>query len=318
MWLMGPYILRRLSLSLMTLLLVSIVVFSSVRLMPGDIVRTLLQDVGYDPAREAELRHELGLDRPAYEQYFVWLGEIAQGDLGVSLWDGRDVTEMIRARLPVTLELALSSIIVAILIGLPLGVLSAVKQDTPLDYVARSLGVLAISVPNFWIATLVVSLPARWWGWAPPLHYVSFTDDPVANIKVFITPALVLGVNLSGSIMRMGRSSMLEVLRLDYMRTARAKGLDERVVLYRHALRNALIPVMTIIGLQVAFLLGGSVIIESVFSLPGMGRLMIDTLTVRDYDVVQGVTLVFATIMVTVNLVVDLLYMVVDPRTKLT
>lgn len=314
---MGRYIARRLLLSVLTLLLVSIIVFGSVRLMPGDIVTTLLEGTGYDPAREDELRHQLGLDRPAYEQYFVWLGDVVRGDLGVSLWSGESISNLVQDRLIVTVELAIITTLIALLIGLPLGVLSAVRQDTPLDYATRSLAILAVSVPYFWIATLVIALPARWWGWTPPVNYQPFVDDPWTNIKVFLVPSLVLGVNLAGTIMRMGRSSMLEVLRLDYMRTARAKGLRERVVLTRHGLRNALIPVVTIIGLQLAFLLGGSVIIETIFALPGMGRLMVDSLSVRDYNVVQAVTLVFAAILVLVNLLIDLLYGVIDPRVKL-
>ncbi len=314
---MTSYLIRRLLLSVLTAFLVSIIIFSSVRLLPGDIVLQLIEGSGYDPKAEDQLRDQLGLNRPALVQYGVWIGDVVQGDLGESLWTGEKVTSMIQDRVPVTLELAILTISVGAFIGILVGTLAAIFQDRWPDYLLRSASLLFISVPFFWTATLTVALPANWWAWTPPIGYVDFWDDPQQNLSVYWVPVLILGAWLAGSVSRMQRSAMLEVLRLDYVRTARAKGLRPVTVIQRHVLRNAFIPVLTILGIQAVFLLGGSVIAENIYSLPGMGSLMLSSLNVRDYPVVQGIALVFTFILLVMNLFIDLSYAVIDPRIRI-
>jgi peptide/nickel transport system permease protein len=239
---------------------------------------------------------------------------VVHGDFGTDIWTKDPVLQEINKRWPVTLELTILALIVAQLIALPIGIFSALRQDTWGDYSARSFAILCIAVPNFWIGTLVVVLPAIWWGYSPPIMLISFTANPLANLKEYILPAIVLGMGLAGITMRMTRTMMLEVLRQDYVRTAWAKGLRERVVVVRHALKNALIPVVTIVGGQLAVMIGGDVIIEQIFNLPGLGRLMLDSISHRNYTVVSGVLMVFALAMVLINLLVDLTYGFFDPR----
>jgi peptide/nickel transport system permease protein len=263
-----------------------------------------------------ELRAKLGLDRPLPVQYFEWLGKAARGDLGESLWTKRPVLEEIGQRLPVTFELAILGLLVALIIAIPVGVISAARQDTIADYIARSAAILGLSVPAFWLATLLIVLPAIWWGWRPVTGFVEFSQDPVGHVTQLILPAVILGIAVGAALMRLTRGMLLEVLRQDYVRTAWAKGLGERVILMKHALRNAVIPVVTLLGTQLPQIIGGTVIIETVFGLPGMSRFLFDAINQRDYPVIQGVNLVVVSFIVLVNLAVDALYAVLDPRIR--
>jgi len=317
---MRAYIVRRLLLVIPTLFLVSLIVFFGMRLIPGDIVDILVEmsrglASGSAPPTRAEVAHSMGLDLPIYVQYWQWMGNIIlHGDFGMSYWKHIPVIDDILIRLPVTFELAFLALVVAQIIALPIGIYSALRQDTWGDYIGRSFAILCIAVPGFWLGTLIIVFPSIWWGYMPPIRLIHFTDDPLGNLQMFIIPAIVLGMAMAGGTMRMTRTMMLEVLRQDYIRTAWAKGLRERVVILRHALKNALIPVVTMISIWVPFLIGGTVIIEQIFSLPGMGRLVIDSALRRDYPLVSGVMLVLAVILVFVNLVVDITYALLDPR----
>jgi peptide/nickel transport system permease protein len=312
---MQAYLARRLLLLIPTLLGVSIVVFCLVRLLPGDAVTMLLQDYSY--AKDAEeMRARLGLDRPIYVQYLDWLGGVLRGDLGESLRNKTPVAEELWTRIPVTLELGALGMLFGMLVAIPVGVLAAVRQDKWSDYVARSAAIGAIAIPGFWLATLVITLPSIWWGWTPPLRYTRLLDDPAKNLGHVVIPAIILGIALSGALMRLTRAQMLEVLRHDYVRTASAKGLAEWAVILRHALKNAFIPVLTLLGLQVSVLVSGTVVLESVFVLPGMGRYLLESVQYRDYPVIQALNLMFALVIVLANLVVDLLYGWLDPRVR--
>jgi peptide/nickel transport system permease protein len=312
---MHPYLARRLLLVIPTLLGVSLVVFALVRLLPGDAVAMLQQDYAY--GRDAdELRARLGLDRPAHIQYFDWLGNVLQGNLGTSLHTNQPVTNEIFNRLPVTAELGAMAIVIGLLIAIPVGVISAVRQDTRTDYLARGTAIAMLAIPGFWLGTLVITMPSIWWQWTPPLRYTRLWDDPGKNLGQMILPAIILGIALSGTVMRLTRAQMLEVLRQDFVRTAAAKGLDELAVVVRHTLRNAFIPVLTLLGLEVAIVVGGAVVIENVFALPGMGRYLLEGIQYRDYPVIQAVNLIFATVVVLANLLVDLLYGWFDPRVR--
>ena len=315
---MWAYIARRLLMSGLSVFLVILIVFVSVRLMPGDIVDQFFRDTGSTPADAAKLRDQLGLNDPLYVQFADYVTSVLRGDFGKSLWTGEEISAMVKKRLPITIELGLLALIYGTFIGIPLGVFSAVKQGTFLDYFLRSISILGISVPYFWIAILTIALPAYYWHWAPPVGHVSFFKDPINNLKHYTLPAIVLSVSLSGATMRMLRATLLEVLRLDFMRTAAAKGLSRQIQLRRHALRNALIPVVTLIGLRFIFLLSGSAVIETVYGLPGMGQLMLDSLSHRDYQVVQAVTLLLSFVIIGVNLLVDLSYGLIDPRIRVS
>ncbi len=312
---MHLYLAQRLSLVLPTLVGVSIVVFLLVRLLPGDAVTMLLQDYAY--AKDAdELRAKLGLDRPIYVQYVDWLGGALRGDLGTSLRSKTPVGEELLNRMPVTAELGVLAMLVALAVAIPVGVLAAVRQDTGADYVARSAAIGMLAIPSFWLGTLVITLPSVWWQWTPPLRYTRLFDDPGKNLGHVAIPAIILGLALSGSLMRLTRAQMLEVMRQDFVRTAAAKGLTERAVIFRHALKNAFIPVLTLLGLQVSILVSGTVVLESIFVLPGMGRYLLEAVQYRDYPIIQGLNLIFATVIVLSNLAVDLLYGWLDPRVK--
>ena len=316
---MKAYIIRRLLLIIPTLFILSVLVFLSVRFIPGDIVDTMVASnlspmFGVD--REVVL-HALGLDVPVYVQYGRWLrGIFLHGTLGNSLLGARTVEERILGRLPVTLELGFLAILIALLIALPVGIYSAIRQDTVADYVGRSIAIIGLATPNFWLALMVMIYPAIWWGWAPPMRLVPFTEDPLGNLEVFLIPSLILGTAMAAATMRMTRTMMLEVLRQDYIRTAWSKGLKERVVIMRHAIKNALIPVVSLIGLQLPILVGGAVIMENIFNLPGLGRLLLTALSDRDYPVVSGINLFFATAVMGINLMIDLLYPYLDPRVR--
>jgi peptide/nickel transport system permease protein len=312
---MRQYVLKRLLLMVPTLLLVSIIVFSLTRLIPGDVVVLMFEEKAYAKDLDA-LRAKLGLDKPLYIQYGTWLGRVVRGDLGESLWTKRPVMEEIKRRLVVSVELGIMAIAVALCLALPIGVLSAVRQDTVQDYTARSSAILGLSVPGFWMATLIIVMPSIWFGWAPPLQFTPYEQNLWQHLSQFIAPAIILGIASGASIMRLTRALMLEVLRQDYIRTAWAKGLRERRVVLRHAFKNALIPVITIVGIQIAQVASGTVIMETIFGLPGMGRFLVDAIYQRDYPVVQGVNLLIAAIIVGVNLLVDVTYAYFDPRIR--
>ncbi len=316
---MRAYIIRRLLIMIPTMWIVSLIVFLMMRFIPGDIVDLMIAHEMdyYGGADRADIEQRLRMDVPLLTQYGRWMEDLfLHGDLGNSLWSNRPVVGEILTRLPVTLELGLMALIVAQLIALPIGIYTALRQDTIGDYIGRSFAILAIAVPGFWLATLVIVLPSLWWGYMPPILLIPFLEDPIGNLEMFIIPAIVLGMLMSGITMRMTRTMMLEVLRQDYIRTAWAKGLRERVVVIRHALKNALIPVVTVVGMGVPVIIGGTVIIEKIFALPGMGRLLIAAVGERDYPIVSGILLVFAMVIMLTNLVVDLTYGFLDPRIR--
>jgi peptide/nickel transport system permease protein len=317
---MRNYILRRLLVLIPIMLGVSFLTFAMFRMIPGD-AAVLRCQLGCTPEILEDLRHEMGLDRPWYEQYGDWVWDIVRhGDLGSSLTESRlPVTTELDRRLPITLELMAMTVFMALLLGIPPGVISAIRPGTPLDWLARMGSVLWLSIPSFWLGILVIAFGVSWFDWTPPQFgrgYVPFLDDPWVNIQQFFFPSLVLALAIAAAIMRLTRSSLLEVLRNDYIRTAWAKGLRERTVVMRHALKNALIPVLTIVGLQVGALIGGSVIIEVVFNLNGVGKYVLEAILRRDFFVVQSVVLLFAAAYVVANLIVDVAYGWLDPRIR--
>jgi peptide/nickel transport system permease protein len=307
---------RRLALLVPTLVGVSLVVFVLVRLLPGDATTLQLQDARATAQDEAALRHQLGLDKPMPAQYLDWLGTLARGDLGRSFKSRNPVVDELSGRIPVTLELGLMALLISAAIAIPVGVISAARQDTWADYLSRSTAIGLLAIPGFWLGTLVVTLPSVWWQWTPPLRYTRLFDDPPKNLAHVIIPALILGLGLSGGLMRLIRTQMLEVLRQDFVRTAAAKGLTEQSIVLRHALKNAFIPALTALGLQVSLLISGTVVLESIFVLPGMGRYLLEAVQARDYPAIQGLNLLFATVIVLANLLVDLLYGWLDPRVR--
>jgi peptide/nickel transport system permease protein len=311
------YVARRLFQGGLVLWLVSLLIFSLVRVLPGDaVIMQLDQAAAPTPETLKRARQELGLDRPFLAQYRTWIGGAVQGDLGRSLISRRPVTQELLKRINLTSHLAVLSTIVALLIALPVGVLSAVRQDTTSDYLGRLVAILGLSLPDFWIATVAVTLLAIWLQWMPPIGFAPIWADPVRCLSQLTIPAVVIGARLAAVSMRMTRSSLLEVLRQDYIRTARAKGAREGAVIVRHALKNAFIPVVTVIGQQFSVLLGGTVIVEFVFLQPGVGSLMLEAVLLRDYTLIQGAVLFFAAVIVVANLLVDLSYAWLDPRIR--
>jgi len=313
------YIIRRLLLLIPTLWIVSVIVFLLVRFLPGDVldlIESQFEAMNMQIDREAFMRM-LGLDVPVHVQYGRWMeGILLRGTLGKSLFGDYAVEERILATLPVTLQLGVISLVIAQVIALPVGIYSAMRQDTAADYAGRTIAVIGLATPNFWLGIMVMIFPAIWWGWSPPMEWVPFAKDPAGNIAMFIIPSLILGTALSATTMRMTRTMMLEVLRQDYIRTAWSKGLRERAVVVQHALKNAFIPIVTLIGAQLPILVGGSVIMENIFNLPGLGRLTVTALTSRDYPLVSGVNLFFAAAVMLNNLVIDLVYAFLDPRVR--
>ena len=318
-WLWRAYIIRRLLLVIPTLIMLSVIVFLLVRFLLGDVMDAMAKDMVFTEGtidREA-LEHTLGLDVPVHVQYGRWIRDIVlHGSLGESLVSRFSVKEKIVGRLPVTVQLGVMAIVIGLVIALPVGIYSAIRQDTAADYLGRSVAIIGLATPNFWIALMVLLYPAIWWGWSPPMRLIPFTEDPLGNLGVFIIPSLILGTAMAAATMRMTRTMMLEVLRQDFIRTAWSKGLKEQAVVLRHAVKNALIPIVTLVGLQLPIVIGGSVIMENVFNLPGLGLLMVSALIDRDYTVVSGLNLVFGTAVVGANLVVDLLYGYLDPRVR--
>ena len=329
---MIAYTIRRALLIIPTLIMITIIVFLLVRFVPGSVIDVIEAEMaqmsGTGVIDRAAVERELGLDVPVYIQYGRWMGflpypeegfrGVIQGNLGTSVRSDTPVTEEILSRLPVTLELGILAILIGALVSLPIGVFSAIRQDTIGDYIGRTIAILGISLPAFWVGTLVMLYPSLWWGWSPPMKLVHFTENPLGNLGMFVIPSIIMGLFLSGASMRMTRTMMLEVLRQDYIRTAWAKGLSERLVIMRHALKNALIPVITIIGLQLPLMIGGAVIVEQIFSLPGIGRLMLTAINQRDYPVVSGLNLFVAGFVLVINLGVDLTYGFLDPRIRYT
>ena len=334
---MRAYIIRRLLLIIPTLWLLSILVFLAVRFIPGDAIDVWVAKMAtYGEAIQDFEREDferfLGLDVPAHVQYGRWIGVLPtpdwvtgeshfrgllQGTLGQSMGgSAASIEDRLIGRLPVTIQLGVMAIVIGLLIALPVGIYSAIRQDTAADYVGRTTGIIGMSVPNFWLAIMVMIYPVIWWGWSPPLEWIPFTEDPLGSLKGLFIPSLILGTGMSAGTMRLTRTTMLEVLRQDYIRTAWSKGLNERVVVVRHAVKNALIPVVTMIGMQLPLLVGGSVIIENIFNLPGVGRLFLTALIERDYPVVSGVNLFLATVVVGANLIIDLIYPYLDPRVR--
>jgi len=314
---MRTYVARRVLQGLLVLWLVSLAIFSLVRILPGDaVIMQLDQAAAPSPETLARARQELGLERPFLAQYRTWITGALHGDLGRSLITRRAVTSELGKRISLTSHLAVMSIIVAMLIALPVGVLSAVKQDTASDYLARFFAVLGLSLPDFWLATVAITFLAIWVQWIPPVGFAPLWEDPARCLAQLAIPALIIGARLAAVSMRMTRSSLLEVLRQDYIRTARAKGARERAVIVRHALKNAFIPVVTVVGQQFSVLLGGTVIVEFIFLQPGVGSLMLDAVLLRDYTLIQGAVLFFAAVIVTMNLLVDLSYAWLDPRIR--
>ena len=295
---------------------VSIVVFLMLRLIPGDVVDVILGTEGAaSPERLAQLRRTFGLDRPYYVQYLDWAGSIVTGDLGRSIRTSRPILPDILARLPVTLQVTSLAMLISLILAIPLGVLSSVARYSRADTAVRVIGLLGLSIPNFWLATMMVLFVSTYMrGVMPTSGYVYPTQDLLGSFRSVLLPALALGVANMAILMRMTRSSMLEVLRQEYVTTARAKGLKERIVVYRHALRNALIPVVTVAGVQVGYLLGGAIIVEQIFALPGVGTLILNGISQRDYPVVQAGVLFIASSFVLVNLAVDILYAYLDPK----
>ena len=314
---MYKYVIRRLLLSVPVLLLSSLIVFGLMRVMPGDALTALMGESGNVSAKDLQkLQKDLGLNLPYHEQYGIWLWQMVSLNPGYSIFTNEPIPVALKKAIPGTLELAMLAIILGLTIAIPVGVLSATRQDTASDYVGRVVAVSGLSIPEFWLGTLVITFAAIWLNWIPPIGYVSFWDSPWKNLQQFLVPAAILGFRLSAATMRMTRSTVLEVLREDYVRTAWAKGLAGKVVVYKHALKNALIPVVTIVGGQLGTLLAGTFVVEVIFALPGMGRLTVEAILYRDYPIVQTNVMLIAATLVTLNLIVDLTYAWLDPRIR--
>ena len=298
-----------------TIVAVSLVIFTMVRVLPGNVIDIMFGgDATASPAAQAAAAKQLGLDGSYPHQYWEWVNGIFHGDLGNSLLSQRPISQIFQSALPITIELIIFGLLIAVLVGVPLGVISAVRRDSAADYGSRVGGLVGISIPNFWLATLLLIFFSRIFHWVPPLQYVSIFDDPWRNLQEFFMPAISISVFTLAIVMRMVRATMLEVLNLDYVRTARAKGVPRRTVLRKHALRNALIPVVTVVGFEVGVLIGGAAIVEIIFGLPGVGYTLLNAIFQRDYPLIQNAVLVIAAVFVVVNVVVDLIYGLLDPR----
>jgi peptide/nickel transport system permease protein len=324
---MQKYIVQRLLLTIPTVILTTLVIFTGLRVaLPTSAVDLILEEYGRNDAElYASLEEQLGLSSSIPEQYAIWTGVawfwgeepgILQGNLGESLHSGRPVLKELERRLPVSFELGLWAMVTSVAISVPLGVWAALRQDQWPDYGLRSVAIGLAAVPNFWIAVLVITFGSLWFGWAPPLGFEYFHEDPLAHIGIMVVPAVIIALTPSGSLLRLVRTQMLEVLRQDYVRTAQAKGLSQRTVLYRHALRNALIPVVTVIGTSLPTLISGTVVFEQIFVLPGMGRYLVEAINNLDYPVIQGLTLMFSILLMYSVLLVDLSYAFLDPRIR--
>lgn len=326
---MRNYILKRLMLAVPTLIGVSLLLFFMVRLIPGDIVQQIQGDNQVTEQDRSRIERELGLDKPALEQYFRWLGNVLTLDFGNSLRSREDINDRMQTTLPTTIQMSLLAIVISLIIAIPVGTLAAVRQDSIADYVARSVAIAFLAIPTFWLGTMIIVYMSRWFHLAtpPPQEYAQIWEDPYANLKFMLFPfgyflplgpAVILGISLSGTVMRLMRAQMLEVLRQDYVRTAWAKGLRERSVVVGHAMKNAMIPVITVIGLQVPIVVGGSVVVESIYNVPGMGQWLFQAIGFRDYTTVQAISLLIAVTVVASNLVVDITYAYLDPRIRVS
>ncbi|MGE7981506.1 ABC transporter permease [Solibacillus sp. NPDC093137] len=313
---MIDYIVRRLIFGIFVLLIMTTFIFIIMRAVPGDVVTLQLANSGATTEQMAALKAEMGLDKSVFGQLIDWGKNALQGDLGSSLWSGKEVSQIILDRLPVTIQLALMAIVLAIIIGIPIGVISAVKRNTFIDHFLKVISIGGLSIPSFWLGLILLTVLSLSFNWIPPLGYQSFAENPIVNLQQMFLPAICLAITLSASIVRMTRSAVLEVLHSEFIRTVRAKGAKEAVVIFKHALRNSLISVITLIGLQIGYLLGGTVVLESIFALPGLGSLIFETVLVRDYPVVQSTVLVFGAMFLLVNLIVDVMYGWVDPRIR--
>lgn len=313
---MIQFIARRLLVLVPVLFVMSIIVFGVLRLIPGDPVDVIIGAEQVDPEARLALRRELGLDLSLPAQYLRWIGRVARGDLGHSVRNRESVAALVADKLPKTLLLAAAASLVAVVVALPLGALAAVRRNTAADYGAMVFALLGVSVPNFWLGILLVLVFALWLGWLPSQGYASLLSHPGQALQYLVLPAVTLGLAMAGVVTRMVRASLLEEIGQDYVRTARAKGVSERLVVGKHALKNALIPTVTVVGLQFGVLLGGAVVVEQVFTWPGLGWLVVQAIFARDYPVVQGVTLVVGVLFVAINTVVDVLYSVLDPRVR--
>ena len=315
---MSAYIIRRLLLLIPTVFLVGLIIFVLVQLVPGDVVDMLFSQMTYHfKERDLEaIKEAMGIGVPSYIQFGRWIGGLFHGDLGNSLWSGRPVVDEIIPRLSVSAELSLMALLVGLIISIPIGIYAAMRQDTWGDYIGRTFATVLLCLPTFWVGIMVMVYPSVWWDWTPPVQYIPFAKNPAGNLLQFLIPAVILGMYLAGTTMRMTRSMMLEVLRQDYIRTAWSKGLKERTVVMRHALKNALIPVLTLIGIMTPFLIGGTVVVEQIFSLPGVGRLLMQAIGHRDYVVLAGVNVFIAGFILIVNLIVDLSYAYLDPKIR--
>ncbi len=317
---MLSYIIKRVVLIIPSLILVSIIVFMGLRFIPGDIVDLMMTramtghaDVFGGVTREAILKY-LGLDLPIHQQYLKWIGGILRGDFGKSLWTGMSVNDNLLSGLPVSLELGFMAIFLSLVIAIPVGVIAGVRPESKLDYLVRSVGIFLVCIPDFWLATMILIYPALWWNISPPLVYIFFWDDPLGNLGMVFLPALILGFWFSGQTMRLTRSLVIEEMGQDYVRTAWSKGLTARVVVMRHVLKNTLIPVVTTVGLQLPFVIGGAVVVESIFGLPGLGKIMVESINARDYTIISGINIILATVVLIANLLVDISYAWLDPR----
>jgi peptide/nickel transport system permease protein len=311
----GAYLVRRLLLMLLTLFGMSVLIFVMLRLVPGNITDIIFDSAGFvNPAAKAKIEHQLGLDRPIVIQYVHWLNGLAHGDFGYAYVSEKPAIDEILPRIPVTAKLAALALVFSVLLGVPFGVISAVHQDTALDYVLRVLSLSGLSLPSFWLGLLILMACVHAFGWIP--IYKSATGNPWQDLLLLSIPAAAVGFRSSALVMRLTRSSMLEVLRQDYIRTARAKGSSDASVNYDHALRNALLPVVTVVGIEAAFLIGGLIVTETVFNIPGVARFLVEAIRWRDYPIVQNLVMFIAVVVVFVNFLVDMLYVALDPRIK--
>ena len=313
---MVEYIVRRLIFGIFVLFIMTTFIFIIMRAVPGDVVTLQLANSGATAEQMDALKAEMGLDKSVLGQLVDWASDAVKGDLGNSLWSGKEVSQIILERLPVTIQLAIMSIVLAIIIGIPIGVISAVKQNTFIDHFLKVISIGGLSIPNFWLGLILLTVLSLALNWIPPLGYQSFAENPFVNMQQMFLPAICLAITLSASIVRMTRSAVLEVLHSEFIRTVRAKGAKEGIVIFKHALRNSLVSVITLIGLQIGYLLGGTVVLESIFALPGLGSLIFESVLVRDYPIVQSTVLVFGAMFLLVNLIVDVMYGWIDPRIR--
>ena len=301
-----------------TLILVSIIVFMGLRFIPGDVVDLMVSQASYGSSgiSREEIKIYLGMDLPVHEQYLKWVGGILRGDFGESLWTRTPVNDNLLSGLPVSLELGIMAIFLSLVIAIPVGVLAGIRPESKLDYLLRSVAIFLVCIPDFWLATMILIYPAIWWNVSPSLVYIFFWEDPLGNLGMVFLPALVLGFAFSGMIMRLTRNLVIEEMGQDYVRTAWSKGLKARVVVLRHVLKNTLIPVVTVVGIQFPFIIGGAVVVESIFGLPGLGNMMVGAINSRDYPIISAINIILATVVMSVNLLVDISYAWLDPRIR--